>query len=118
MKMTLTRSSDKYIVHELLTSEDSITPCDPPPAEAGTASSFYISETNVIHPSELVGSDIRASPDGFWRSIATGYGVSSPIVVDAGPILHRGAFGALGQIDDHSHTFIYRSLYWVYLHRS
>jgi len=45
-----------------------------------------------MHCSERAGSNIRASEDGLWRAVAQGRGRMSNIVVDAGPILHRGTF--------------------------
>lgn len=90
MKMTLTQTADKYVVHELLGPEDAVTPCEPPPASAGPVSTFSIAEPHVLHVSELPGRDIRATPDGLWRAITHGVGDTSPIAVDAGPILHRG----------------------------
>ncbi|KAJ7470517.1 beta-lactamase-like protein [Mycena latifolia] len=74
LKMTLTRTAEKYVVHELLREEDERTPCEPP---------------EVLHSSELVGRDIRCSEDGFWRGFAQGNGALGDVVVDAGPILHR-----------------------------
>ncbi|KAJ6623388.1 beta-lactamase-like protein [Mycena sp. CBHHK59/15] len=74
LTMTLTRTIEKYVVHELLRADDVPTPCDPP---------------EVLHSSELAGRDIRCSEDGFWREFAQGKGVGSDVVVDAGPILHR-----------------------------
>ena len=91
MKMTLTRTAEKYVVHELLHPEDPVTPCEPS-APDGTESTLNIAEPNVLHVSELPGRDIRATPDGLWRAIAHGAGQLSPIVVDAGPILHRGNY--------------------------
>lgn len=88
--MTLTRTSDKYVVHELLRSQDQVTPCVPRPS-ADPITALHTSEPNILHPSELVGLDICPSPDGFWREITQANGVLSPIVVDAGSILHRGA---------------------------
>jgi ribonuclease Z len=86
MKMTLTRTCDNYVVHELLTAEDVATPCDP--SAINSASS--IAEANMLHCNEIGGFDIRASSDGLWRAIAQGNGKMSKMVVDAGPILHRG----------------------------
>jgi ribonuclease Z len=86
MKMTLTRTSDNYVVHELLTAEDTATPCDPSPINSASS----IAEPNMLHCNEVAGHDIRASPDGLWRAIAQGNGKISKIVVDAGPIHHRG----------------------------
>lgn len=83
--MTLTRTSDKYVVHELLTAEDTITPCDLP------SSNSTISEPNAMHSSEVAGLDITPSPeDGLWRAVTYGKGIMSEIVVDVGPVLHRG----------------------------
>lgn len=73
--MTLTRTAEKYAVHELLRTEDVPTPCEPP---------------EVMHSSELVGRDIWCSDDGFWRGFTQGRGTLGEIVVDAGPVLHRG----------------------------
>ncbi|KAJ7098153.1 beta-lactamase-like protein [Mycena belliarum] len=74
LNMTLTRTAEKYVVHELLRPEDEPTPCEPP---------------QVLHSSELVGRDIRCSTDGFWRGFTQGRGALGDVVVDAGPILHR-----------------------------
>jgi len=87
--MTLTRTSDKYVVHELLTAEDIITPCDLPTSVS--LSNSNISEPTVMHSSEVAGLDIRPSPeDGLWRAVAYGKGTMSEIVVDVGPVHHRG----------------------------
>ncbi|KAK0459487.1 beta-lactamase-like protein [Desarmillaria tabescens] len=72
MKMTLSRSNDKYVVHELLTPEDTVTPCT----------------TEDLHSSEAPGRDI-VSEGGFWPEITTGPGFYGDICVDAGPIAHR-----------------------------
>ncbi|KAJ7135017.1 beta-lactamase-like protein [Mycena crocata] len=74
LNMTLTRTGEKYVVHELLRADDPETPCEPP---------------EVLHSSELVGRDIRCSDDGFWRGFTKGKGVFGDVLVDAGPILHR-----------------------------
>ncbi|KAF8803569.1 hypothetical protein BYT27DRAFT_7195411 [Phlegmacium glaucopus] len=88
MKMTLTRTSDKYVVHELLNAEDAITPCELPTSIS--LSNSTISEPTVMHSSEVAGLDIRPSPeDGLWRAVAYGKGTMSEIVVDVGPVLHR-----------------------------
>ena len=116
MKMTFTRTSNNYVVHELLKPEDRITPCDTAPLDSSARMNF--AEMNVMHYSELRGSDIRASSDGLWRKITYGKGRMSTIQVDAGPILHRG--------NDHGLIINYhaltgeghsRSLYRVCLHR-
>nr|GAT61273.1 predicted protein [Mycena chlorophos] len=75
MKMTLTRTADKYVVHELLQADDAPTTCD----------------AAELHPSEVPGRDIRCSEDGFWREITRGtsHGALGDVVVAAGPILHR-----------------------------
>lgn len=86
MKMTLTKTSDNYVVHELLAAEDRASPCDPSPINSASS----IAEPNILHCNEAAGHDIRASPDGLWRAIVQGNGKISKIVVDAGPIHHRG----------------------------
>ncbi|KDR73419.1 hypothetical protein GALMADRAFT_251075 [Galerina marginata CBS 339.88] len=88
MKMSLTRTSDKYVVHELLAAEDSETPCQPRIPDS-PLSNFNIAEPHILHCSEVAGLDIRPSPDGLWRAITQGSGKMSKIIVDAGPILHR-----------------------------
>lgn len=85
MKMTLTRTSDTYTVHELLTSEDAVLPC-----LSLAATSIHSTDPNVMHISEVAGSDIRCSDDGFWRGLARSKGTYGHIFVDAGPISHRG----------------------------
>jgi ribonuclease Z len=70
--MTLTRTADRYVVHELLSADDEVTPCAPP---------------EVMHCSECQGKDIRAGEeDGLWRNFVS----KGTVAVDAGPILHRG----------------------------
>ena len=70
--MTLTRTADRYVVHELLSENDELTPCAPP---------------EVMHSSECQGRDIWAGEeDGFWRDFLS----KGRVTVDAGPILHRG----------------------------
>ncbi|KAJ7752100.1 beta-lactamase-like protein [Mycena metata] len=73
LKMTLTRTAEKYVVHELLRKDDEHTSCDP----------------EVMHSSELAGRDIRCSEDGFWKGFTSGKGSFGDVLVDAGPILHR-----------------------------
>ncbi|KAJ7684918.1 beta-lactamase-like protein [Mycena polygramma] len=73
LTMTLTRTAEKYVVHELLRTDDVPTPCEP----------------EVMHSSELEGRDIWCSEDGFWKGFTLGRGVLGDVVVDAGPILHR-----------------------------
>jgi ribonuclease Z len=88
--MTLTRTSDTYTVHELLTPEDPVTPCDDAPNDS--PKEWTLALPNVMHYSELRGTDFIATADGLWKGITCGkgrsYGVD--INVDAGPILHRG----------------------------
>ncbi|KAJ7715944.1 beta-lactamase-like protein [Mycena maculata] len=74
LNMTLTRTAEKYVVHELLRADDVPTPCEPP---------------EVMHSSELVGRDIVCTEDGFWKGFTQGRGALGEVVVDAGPILHR-----------------------------
>ncbi|TFK42878.1 beta-lactamase-like protein [Crucibulum laeve] len=89
LKMTLTCTAETYVVHELLTANDPITPCDLPADPTNPKSGLNISEMNVLHACEVIGRDIMADADGLWRGIATGKGVLSNIIVDAGPIHHR-----------------------------
>ncbi len=116
MKMTFTRTSNSYVVHELLKPEDQITPCDTAPLDSPARMNF--AEMNVMHYSELRGSDICASSDGLWRGITYGKGRMSTIQVDAGPILHRGNRlwfnNKLSRTYGGAHS---RSLYRLCLHR-
>lgn len=73
--MTLTKTADPYVVHELLKPGDPTTPCHP---------------AEVLHSSEHAGQDIYCDDDGFWRSITQSPGAFGPVYMDAGPILHRG----------------------------
>ncbi|KAJ3997969.1 beta-lactamase-like protein [Lentinula boryana] len=74
LKMTLTRMSDKYVVHELLAPTDQVTSCEP----------------EVMHANEVAGENIFCSTeDGLWRGVTQGQGIFGPVVVDAGPIVHR-----------------------------
>lgn len=72
--MTLTHTGERYAVHELLTSSDTPTSCDPA----------------VLHPSECPGQNFLCDDDGFWKGVTSGTGYCGEVVVDAGPILHRG----------------------------
>lgn len=85
MKMTYTNTLYAYTVHELLTPQDPSTPCHIPDVSIDS-----LLEQQVMHCSELPGLDIRCSPDGFWRSLTQSHGVFGQVLVDAGPILHRG----------------------------
>ncbi|KAF7984061.1 hypothetical protein HWV62_17605 [Athelia sp. TMB] len=73
LKMTLTSTGDRYVVHELLGPEDNVTSCDPA----------------AVHSSECEGRDILSGEDGFWRDVVSGDGSKGSVTVDAGPILHR-----------------------------
>ncbi|KAF9459569.1 beta-lactamase-like protein [Collybia nuda] len=84
MKMTLTNTSDTYTIHELLTPDDPSLPCLSP---AGIK--IHSTDPNVMHISEVAGSDIRCADDGFWRGLTESKGAYGRIFVDAGPISHR-----------------------------
>jgi hypothetical protein len=72
LKMTLTCTADRYVVHELLSANDEVTPCTPP---------------EVMHSSECQGEDIWAGEeDGLWKDFV----IKGSVAVDAGLILHRG----------------------------
>jgi ribonuclease Z len=114
MKMTITRTLDNYVVHELLTPEDPITPCEPRPSDSSPTDQHTL-EPNILHSSELAGFDIRPSPDGFWRAITQAQGVLSPIVVDAGSILHRGKFAFVLSLHPRCSSS-FRSLYRLYIY--
>ncbi|PPR01219.1 hypothetical protein CVT24_006046, partial [Panaeolus cyanescens] len=88
LKLTATRTAHKYVVHELLTISDSMTPCLPTPD--GAYPSALATQPDIMHPSECVGRDIRASENGLWIGITEAMGCAkAKVVVDAGPILHR-----------------------------
>jgi ribonuclease Z len=76
--LTHTRSADQYCVHELLLSGEE-------PSTPGDA-------TEHFHPSEEAGQDIHCDERGFWRRIVEQnlHGGKGCVVVDAGPIVHRG----------------------------
>lgn len=76
--LTHTRSADQYCVHELLM-----------PGEAASAAADDIGQ---FHPSEEAGRDIPCGEDGFWRGVVSHklHGGANRLVVDAGPIVHRG----------------------------
>jgi ribonuclease Z len=74
LNMTHTRTADRYVVHELLTAEDTPTPCEP---------------SEVRHTSENSGLDIYCSQDGCWRDFTSAQGRMGTVAVDAGPIAHR-----------------------------
>lgn len=84
--MTYTKTSDTYIVHELLNTLDPITPCYTADVSIDNAL-----EHQIMHSSEVPGQDIRCSPDdGFWRCVTQSCGIFGQVFVDASPILHRG----------------------------
>jgi len=93
--MTFTRTSDAYVVHELLRTHDPITPCNPPfDGDDPNASSSY-RNWDVLHSSELPGRDILADDQGLWRDVDSQmYSPASRrtihFSIHAGPILHRG----------------------------
>lgn len=77
--LTHTRSADQYCVHELLS--------------VGESPSAPADDIDLFHPSEEAGTDIIAGNDGFWRRITEQRlhrGPDNHVVVDAGPIEHRG----------------------------
>ncbi|KAG6849587.1 hypothetical protein H0H93_007172 [Arthromyces matolae] len=84
MKMTLTKTSDFYVVHELLKENDPITPCLPHDEADNT-----IHLPDVMHYNEIAGQDIQCTEDGFWKAFVASEGAYGEICVDAGPILHR-----------------------------
>ena len=93
--MTHTHSEHPYVVHELLF------PGEQPSVAADGRPGGYDQETvvdamDVRRESECAGRDIRCDEQGFWRSIVdiapnTGF-QQWGVVVDAGPIEHRGEF--------------------------
>lgn len=77
--LTHTRSADQYCVHELLMHEE--------------AASAPADDAGQLHPSEEAGTDILCGADGFWRGVVSQKLHSSGanrLVIDAGPIVHRG----------------------------
>ncbi|KAF8634360.1 hypothetical protein AX15_000971 [Amanita polypyramis BW_CC] len=89
-RMTASYTADHYVVHELLTSHDRVTPCNdfiPPTEVAGFSQASH--DWDIRHPSEERGRDIYTGEDNFWRSIVSGEGHFGNIAVDAGPIYHR-----------------------------
>ncbi|KAG6829665.1 hypothetical protein H0H92_003908 [Tricholoma furcatifolium] len=84
MKMTLSKTAHYYVVHELLTKDDPMTPCLP---HDDSINSLYLPD--VMHCNEVVGQDIVCGDDGLWRQFTTSNGFYGDICVDAGPILHR-----------------------------
>lgn len=97
-RMTATNTADNYVVHELLYPHDRVTPCDDSPSSQTEHSDSLqhprrntgFHDWNVRHPSEECGRDIYSGEDNFWRGITTGQGRHGDVIVDAGPICHRG----------------------------
>ncbi|CAE6491150.1 unnamed protein product [Rhizoctonia solani] len=69
LRITQTSLSGKYAVHELLSAEDVLYPCEP----------------TSRHSNEIDGEDFRPSSDGGWKEIAK----DGSWVVSAGSIKHR-----------------------------
>ncbi|KAG6879950.1 hypothetical protein C0992_008883 [Termitomyces sp. T32_za158] len=84
MKMTLTKTAEFFVVHELLTKSDRVTPCLP---HDDAINSMHLPD--VMHINEVAGQDIMCTEDGFWKELTTSRGVYGEICVDAGAILHR-----------------------------
>ena len=85
MKMTLTRTSETYAVHELLTAHDSLTPCLP-----ASQTGDNVRDQDLMHANETVGTDILCTHDSFWKAFTKSQATFGDVVVDAGPISHRG----------------------------
>jgi ribonuclease Z len=80
--MTESKTNDRYVVHELLKKNESPSaPCTP----------------EALHPSEDSGMDVCCDEDGFWKEFTRveGRHGRQTIVVDAGPIAHRGGSSSL-----------------------
>lgn len=89
MKMTLTKTADNYTVHELLCAGDPVTPCLP---ATRTAQDMY--DANVLHVNEIAGEDLHCDQRGLWTSVSKSSGPFGEVLVDAGPIAHRGQLRA------------------------
>lgn len=107
MKMTLTKTAEFFVVHELLTKSDRVTPCLPHDAAIG---SLHLPD--VMHCNEVAGQDIICTEDGFWKELTTSSGAYGEICVDAGAILHRGqpSLVALARLSDHIQIMTHRPL--------
>jgi len=77
LKLTSTRSADRYCVHELLA--------------LGEAASTTCDVQEDLHSSEEPGRDIPCGEDGFWRDVVISkmWHGGGKLVVDAVPIVHR-----------------------------
>ncbi|KAF8553415.1 Metallo-hydrolase/oxidoreductase [Imleria badia] len=73
LTMTLTKTADTYVVHELLTPQCPRTLCD----------------ANSLHSSECPGFDFLCNEQGFWQAFVVARRHVGDIIVDAGPISHR-----------------------------
>ena len=78
LTLTHTRTGEQYCVHELLF-----------PGESASAPA---NDPEHFHLSEEAGMDIQCEEDRFWRRIVeiNLHGGRHRLVVDAGPIEHRG----------------------------
>ncbi|KAH9925676.1 beta-lactamase-like protein [Epithele typhae] len=84
--VTHTRSSQAYIVHELLF------PGEQPSVPAEVRAGEGADETDVRNASEKVGRDIHCDEAGYWPRIVNreiGGQRGCGLIVDAGPIQHR-----------------------------
>ncbi|KAI0295601.1 beta-lactamase-like protein [Multifurca ochricompacta] len=73
LSLTRTKTAERYAVHELLTPNDSCTPCD----------------IEVLHDSEEPGRDVLCDEEGFWRDFTEGMSNRGSVHVCAGPLVHR-----------------------------
>lgn len=112
MKMTLTRTSDTYIVHELVTTKDILTPCFPADNVVEN-----VREQDFMHGSEMAGLDIGCTPDGFWKGVLKSRGAFGEVIVDAGPISHRGQSNDVTYLILQTIQCFHRSMYRLYLPR-
>lgn len=81
LKLTHTRSADRYCVNELLM--------------LGEKASASGDDQEDWHSSEVKGRDIHCDADGFWRAfVVQERRRSAPISISAGPIVHRGKSSA------------------------
>jgi ribonuclease Z len=99
---TATRTADKYVVHELLGTDDLLTSCTP----------------EHMHGSEAPGRDIRPDDDGFWQGVLNVKGYGTDLVVDAGPIVHRGLFSHKFMSRPQAHLELLRPLHWLRIPRN
>jgi hypothetical protein len=90
-------------VHELLTNDDTVTPCNPPLDVGDPKSGSDCKDFDILHCNEIPGRDIMADDQGLWRDIASQIfsKQAAEISVHAGPILHRGEFAYSSFYFDH-----------------